>query len=155
MPFLQVLGEPLRLNYAKNRYGPHADSLRQILQGVEGHYLTGYGDGSAHVLDADPIRTLPAAVDEAAKVLAGQSETVARIDRVMDIVDGFESMYGMELLATVHCVTAQDTDATADWHRAVEGVHRWTPRKKRMFTEDHTRVAWSALHARGIATETG
>ncbi|NKS16900.1 Appr-1-p processing protein [Rhodococcus hoagii] len=150
MYFLQVLGEPLRLNYAKNRYGPYADNLRHVLHAVEGHYLTGYGDGSARVLDADPIRTLPGAVDDAAGVLADHPETVTRIDRVMGIVDGFESMYGMELLATVHWAASTNPEAATDWHHAVENVHQWTPRKKRMFTEDHIRVAWTALHERGL-----
>ncbi|WP_301851124.1 type II toxin-antitoxin system antitoxin DNA ADP-ribosyl glycohydrolase DarG [Rhodococcus pyridinivorans] len=148
--FLQVLGEPLRLNYAKNRYGPYADNLRHVLHAVEGHYLTGFGDGSARVLEADPIRTLPGAADAAEGVLADHPETVARIDQVMGIIDGFESMYGMELLATVHWVSAENPDAAEDWQQAVHLVHQWTPRKKRMFTEDHIRVAWSALHERGL-----
>lgn len=153
MYFLQVLGEPLRLNYTKNRYGPYADNLRHVLHAVEGHYLTGFGDGSARVLEAEPIRTLPGAIDAAEAVLADHPETVARIDQVMGIIDGFESMYGMELLATVHWVSAENPDAAADWEKAANLVHQWTPRKKRMFTEDHIQVAWSALHERGLLVE--
>lgn len=150
MYFLQVLGEPLRLNYAKNLYGPYADNLRDVLDAVEGHYLTGYGDGSARVLEAVPVRTLPEASEAAAAVLARHSETLERIDRVMDVIGGFESMYGMELLATVHWATTEEPLATNDWHRTVDLVHQWSPRKKEMFTDEHICVAWTALRDRGL-----
>lgn len=151
MYFLQVVGEPLRLNYAKNLYGPYADNLRHVLDAVEGHYLTGFGDGSSRVLEAEPVRTLPGATETAASVLAQHPETLERIEKVMDIIDGFESMYGMELLATVHWATAEEPRAATDWHHTVELVHQWTPRKKEMFTDEHIRVAWTALRERGLA----
>lgn len=150
MYFLQVIGEPLQLKYAKNRYGPYADNLRHVLNTVEGHYLTGFGDGSSRVLEAEPIRTLPGAAEAANRVLVDHPDTAARVEEVQQIVDGFESMYGMELLATVHWVTTESRDAAKDWHSAVEHVHRWTPRKKRMFTEDHIRVAFFALDLHGL-----
>ena len=37
MYFLQVLGEPLNLRYARSLYGPYADTLRHVLDRVEGH----------------------------------------------------------------------------------------------------------------------
>ncbi|WP_226436652.1 hypothetical protein [Rhodococcus yananensis] len=148
MYFLQVLGEPLNLRYAKNLYGPYADNLRHVLDRVEGHFLTGYGDGTARVLDADPIRVLPDAVDEATGVLTGHPDTAARVERVLELIDGFESMYSMELLATVHWVMTEDPAAADDWQRTVSLVHEWTPRKRRTFTEDHIRIAWSTLRER-------
>ncbi|RRQ27384.1 Appr-1-p processing protein [Rhodococcus sp. Eu-32] len=150
MYFLQVLGEPLNLNYAKNLYGPYADNLRHVLNRVEGHFLTGYGDGTARVLDADPIRVLPGAVDEAAAVLAENGETEKRVEKVLDLIDGFESMYSMELLATVHWVMSEDAAAAEDCKHAVKLVHEWTPRKRRTFTEDHIHVAWRAMRERGL-----
>ncbi|HEY9476671.1 MAG TPA: hypothetical protein VIS06_22830, partial [Mycobacteriales bacterium] len=63
--FLQVAGEPLRLDYVKARYGPYADNLRHALVNLEGHHLIGFGDGSAKIADAEPIRVL-AGADELA-----------------------------------------------------------------------------------------
>lgn len=154
MYFMQVVGEPLKLEYAKNLYGPYADNLRHVLSAVEGHFLTGFGDGSSRVLDAEPIRTLPGAAEDATRVLADHPETAARVQQVQEIIDGFESMYGMELLATVHWVTSHDKAAATDWHRTVEMVHEWTPRKRRTFTEDHIHIAWAALHDRGLLPTT-
>ena len=69
MYFLQVAGEPLRLKFAANRYGPYADNLRHVLNIVEGHFLSGYGDGSATVAEAEPLAVLPGAAEEAESVL--------------------------------------------------------------------------------------
>src|SRR5262249_47166044 len=41
--FLQESGEPLRLNYVRNRYGPYAENLNHVLIAMEGHYTTGFG----------------------------------------------------------------------------------------------------------------
>ena len=43
--FLQVAGEPLRLNYEKQQYGPYAHNLNHVLQVMEGSFIRGYGDG--------------------------------------------------------------------------------------------------------------
>src|ERR1700677_1149664 len=37
MYFLQVAGEPLKLQYVKAPYGPYAENLRHVLQAVNGH----------------------------------------------------------------------------------------------------------------------
>lgn len=153
--FLQAAGEPLRLNYSKARYGPYADNLRQALSNLEGHYLIGFGDGSARVVDAEPIRVLPDADELAEQSLASHPETVERIARVLDLVEGFESAYGLELLASVHWIAHETPDAAVRLELATSLVREWTPRKGRMFTPEHIHVAWSALHDRGWLSTAG
>lgn len=146
--FLQVAGEPLQLRFVKGHYGPYADNLRHVLSRVEGHYLTGFGDGNSTVLDAEPIRVLPGADDAAMSVLRTHPETEKRIERVLDLAEGFESAYGIELLASVHWVaTREASDAAVDPEAATQLVREWTPRKGRMYTADHVRIAWNALRA--------
>ena len=147
--FLQTAGKPLRLNYVKARYGPYADNVRHALVNLEGHYLIGFGDGSAKVADAEPIRVLPGADQLAGAVLREHEDTVARIDRVLNLVDGFESAYGMELLASVHWIAHESPDAALNPGTAVDLIRGWTPRKGRMFTPDHIKIAWTALNDRG------
>jgi O-acetyl-ADP-ribose deacetylase (regulator of RNase III) len=151
MYFLQQAGEPLRLKYTAHQYGPYADNLRHVLTAVEGYFLSGFGDGTALVRDAEPLTLLPGAVDAAESVLADQPETRERIERVLDLVDGYESAYGLELLATVHWLTAQSTaDTDAD---LVSSVKSWSPRKDRMFTERHIVSALETLRQRGWIRE--
>ncbi|MEJ7710957.1 MAG: macro domain-containing protein [Pyrinomonadaceae bacterium] len=42
--FLQAAGEPLKLNYVKDQYGPYAENVHHVLQRIDGHFITGYGD---------------------------------------------------------------------------------------------------------------
>lgn len=150
MYFLQVAGEPLRLNYVKGIYGPYAENLRHSLRTVEGHFLTGFGDGSLPVMSAEPIAVLPGVAEEADAALADLPDTSARIGRVLDLSEGFESAYAMELLASVHWVaTVTDERAAGDPAVAAEHVRTWSPRKKRMFSAEHVAIAWSRLNDQG------
>jgi len=150
MYFLQVSGEALKLDYAKGPYGPYADNLRKSLRSMEGHYITGYGDGSKPVFSADPIELVDGATDLAAAVLADKPGTNAHIARVIELAEGYESPYGMELLSTVHWVsTREDLSAAGDPNRAVEFVAAWNKRKARMFTRDHVVRASNHLHDLG------
>ena len=147
MYFLQESGEALKLKFAKAQYGPYSENLRHSLTAVEGHYLQGYGDGSQRVLESDSIVVLPGAVDAADAVLVQAPETTDRIDRVLRLVEGFESAYGMELLATVHW--AATAERCADRSCVVDTVHGWSPRKESLFTVDHIGVALDRLVSAG------
>lgn len=145
--FLQVAGQPLSLNFAKHHYGPYADNLRHVLNLLEGHFIRGFGDGSARVADAEPLIVLPDAAEEAQQVLADDTEAQRRIDQVLELAEGFESAYGLELLSTVHFVAQSMPDATDD--DRLQAIWAWSPRKARMFTEDHVRISLETLRGQG------
>jgi O-acetyl-ADP-ribose deacetylase (regulator of RNase III) len=137
--FLQEAGEPLRLTFEKQRYGPYADAARHVVADLEGHYLTGFGDGTG----SGDIRLLPGAIDEAAAFLRDQPETLERYERVEQLIDGFETPYGLELLSTTHWVAAhEDAD---DPGVAAELVRAWSRRKAHLFTDEHVVSAWRRL----------
>ena len=142
MYFMQEAGEPLKLQYVKGRYGPYATNLRHVLSHIEGHFITGYGDGSDN--PQKQIEYMPEAVDRAERFLDERPATRRRFDRVAELIDGFETPYGMELLATVHWVAVHDRAATPD--EAIPAVRSWGLRKRRM-TDRHVQIAWDALEA--------
>lgn len=146
--FLQNAGEPLRLTFVGHHYGPYADALRHVLAAVEGHYVVGFGDGSTPVQRAEPLRLLPGAEEAAAAALSGQSATAEHLARVLELIDGFETPYGLELLATVHWVLKQGA-AADDVAALVAAVQSWSRRKGRLFTPDHVEVALATLVERG------
>lgn len=155
MYFLQEAGEPLKLQYGKGRYGPYADNLRHVLIRLEGHFLQGFGDGSQTVKKAEPIVLLPKAAEEAQSAIDEmESDGLAlRIDRTIKLAAGFESAYGMELLASVHwCATRQK--GVVDAASAARCVQSWNSRKGRLFTDRHVKVAWDHLEAGGWLTST-
>ena len=144
--FLQAAGEPLRLAFAKQKYGPYTEQLHHVLQRLEGHFIRGYGDRSRDV----SVTLMPGAAEEAAAFLSGNQATEERFERVAELIQGLETPYGMELLATVHWVANQEDPAAADDpDRAISGVQSWSQHKKDLFTPSHIKVAWSRLKQLG------
>lgn len=96
--FLQVAGEPLKLRYDKHKYGPYADNLNHALQRIEGHYIRGYGDRSREA----EIYVLPEGREAAHTFLETEPDAKERLELFCNLITGFETPYGMEMLATVH-----------------------------------------------------
>jgi len=127
MYFMQIAGQPLRLRYTRVPYGPYAENLRHVLNEVEGYFISGYADA-----DDAPDRQLelvPGAVSDAKNVLRQSSGTRERFERVTDLVTGFESSFGLELLTTVHWVQEHDRPTSRD--DLVAQTYAWHDRKKR------------------------
>ena len=144
MYFMQEAGEPLRLQYVKHHYGPYAENLRHVLKAVEGHLIAGYADGG----DAPdkPLTLVPGAVEDAKGYLDQHDISRARFERVTKLVEGFESPYGLELLATVHWVMSREG---ATQHESVERqVYDWNARK-RQFTPRQLAIAEERLRSQG------
>jgi hypothetical protein len=154
MYFLQEAGQPLRLNYVKARYGPYADNLNHVLQTIEGHYLRGYGDRTQQVLKLSPIALKPGAEEEGRRWLDDHpDETSDRIETVMQLVTGFASAYGLELLATVYWIaTREGASQVANAAALTQHIGSWSERKGRLFTEVHVRKAIDHLRSLGWAT---
>ena len=141
--FLQAAGENLKLNFVQNQFGPYSDELRHALQRMDGHFIRGMGDG---VVEAE-IEPTPDALAEADAFVAetGHSALSDRVQRVGKLIDGFQSPYGMELLATVHWVATQDP-AARSVEDAIRATHAWNPRKRLLMQPAHIAAAWSRLH---------
>jgi hypothetical protein len=108
-----------------NKYGPYADRLRHLLNGLDGSYL----HCEKRLSDAGPF-DLIWFEDAQRNTVEGFLKTDARrtylpaLEKTADIIDGFESPLGMELLATVDwLLTEQHCAATiADVKR---GLAKW------------------------------
>ena len=144
MYFMQEAGESLRLNYRKGPYGPYADNLRHVLHAIEGYFVSGYADGGDN--PDKLLRPVPGAVEEAGAVLEKHSDSRARLSRVTELVGGFESPFGMELLATVHWVVQKESVSVLD--EAVRRVHTWNTHK-RQFTPRQIGIAADVLCRKG------
>jgi len=142
---LQEAGEPLRLKFEKNRYGPYAEALNHVLQRIEGHFIRGYGDRSS---DAG-VRVLPEGEAAARLYLKQRSDTERRIQRVVELIDGFETPRGLELLATVDWLAKTDDRVRSDPEQAVAAVHQWNEHKRSAFPASHIQVAWRQLRECG------
>lgn len=140
MYFMQVAGEPLRLKFTKGHYGPYAENLRHVLNAIEGHLVSGYADGG----DAPDkqLELVPGAVDDARALIENLPQTHLHMEKVANLVEGFESSFGLELLATVHWVlTHENVQHIED---VVTFTHAWNTRKKQ-FTPRQIGIAVDVL----------
>ena len=145
MYFMQVAGEPLKLRFRKGHYGPYAENLRHVLNAIEGHFVSGYADGGD--APARQLQLVPGALEEARVFLENKAETQARFENVSDLVDGFESPFGLELLATVHWIAANELQ-TLDLDEIVRHTYEWNESKKQ-FSRRQIELACNVLSEKG------
>jgi len=144
MYFMQEAGQPLKLNYVKHHYGPYATNLSHVLHRIEGHFVAGYQDGGDQ--PDKELSIVPGAIAEAEAALEHEPQTHEHFNRVADLVDGFETPYGLELLATVHWVAVREGADTPE--KALARIHNWNERKK-AFTPRQVSIAFDTLMSKG------
>jgi O-acetyl-ADP-ribose deacetylase (regulator of RNase III) len=146
MYFLQAAGEPLRLRYAKAWYGPYAENLRHVLREVEGHLITGYAsEGDSPDIE---LVLVPGAARDAEEYLASSVDTQERFERVAQLVEGYETPFGLELLATVHWVMTEER--AQGIAQVANAVRQWGHRK-RQFTQSQIEQAVDRVAEAGLA----
>jgi O-acetyl-ADP-ribose deacetylase (regulator of RNase III) len=150
------LSDPLDLNYSANKYGPYADNLRHLLNGLDGSYL----HCEKRLSDAGPTDLIWFEDSKRSTVEAFlQSEECLpyhdALEETAAVIDGFESPLGMELLATVDWMVAEkhcELSLTA----VKEGLTRWpggqatARRKQKLFDDRLLQLAIDRLVAAGF-----
>ncbi|MFK5892281.1 MAG: macro domain-containing protein [Pseudomonadota bacterium] len=144
MYFMQEAGEPLRLNYKKGHYGPYAENLRHVLNVIEGHFIEGYDDGGDN--PQKKLELIKNAVDTAQGFISNNDDTRLRTQRVVQLVDGFESPNGLELFATVHWIIKNHPKISPN--DLVIKVHQWADHKRK-FTPRQILIAFDILKQKG------
>lgn len=144
MYFMQEAGEPLNLRYAKGPYGPYAKNLGRVLSEIEGHFVSGYDNGG-NAPDKQ-IKLVSGVVKDAESFLLNQGDTLLRFNRVSQLVEGFETSFGLELLATVHWVMIHENAKPKD---VVDKVHAWNESKEERFSPYQINVAFQTLQNKG------
>lgn len=142
MYFASLRLPPLKLEFAQAKYGPYSDTVRIMLQKLEGTYLRGFGDGSDSVMALTPIEVTEAglAALESYSPPAEDAELIGNtVNEVMTFINGFEGPYPLELLSSVKF--ASEKLKSDDKDTVVAFVKGWTERKGRLFTEDHIETA--------------
>jgi hypothetical protein len=141
------LANPIADDFAANRYGPYSDKVRHLLNSLDGSYL----ECERRVADArpfDPIRFRHDRQDKISVYLTAPDVSPYRtaLDQASDVIDGFQSPHGLELLATVDWLHGEnhvplETDpmmtAIASW----PGPDGAAERKAKIFSRHHVEVA--------------
>ena len=144
MYFMEEAGEALQLGYQKASYGPYSEKLRHVLNPIEGHLINGYSDGGDS--PSKPIHLVPGALEDAESFLEERAETRSRLGKVARLVEGFESSFGLELLASVHWIMKHEQASSFSEVRRL--MHTWD-RKKEKFSDRQIQLAMDVLQEQG------
>ena len=139
---------PLKLQFEAHKYGPYANRLDHLLDKLDGSYL----HSEKRIADADPFDVIW--FDDERKDLVQtylRTEAKDHAQALQDtaaLIDGFESPFGMELLATVDWLLTQE--GVAPTVQAVrKGLQCWpagaAERKTRLFDERAVGIALERL----------
>lgn len=145
MYFMQVAGEPLRLDPTKGAYGPYLTRLRFVLRDMNGTFITGYKEVGDN--PGDELRLSEIAKPAAERWLANNEETRTRIERVVSLVEGFESQLGLEALSTVHWIATEARSTDLD--DIIHGVKSWSTRKSEIMNRWRIEVCLNRLIEQG------
>jgi O-acetyl-ADP-ribose deacetylase (regulator of RNase III) len=144
---------PLDLQFVANKYGPYANRLDHLLNALDGSYL----HCDKRIADAGPTDVI--AFDDSKKeyVAVYLRSPVAKpyleaLERTAEVIDGFESPLGMEMLATADWLLQRE--GCAPTVAAVkEGLAHWpggadaAARKTRLLDESYIGLALERLKA--------
>lgn len=141
---------PLNLKFTAHKYGPYANRLDHLLNNLDGSYL----HCNKRISDADPLEVIW--FEETRKdFLQAYLKSEARdyleaLEATADLIDGFESPFGMELLATVDWLLARESvepsiqavrEGLVNWR----GGERAAERKVRLFDNRAIGIALERL----------
>lgn len=141
---------PLNLQFVAHKYGPYANKLNHLLNSLDGSYL----HSDKRISDANPLDVIWFD-DERKTLVQTYLKTEAKayesaLEYTSKLIDGFESPYGMELLATVDWLLFKEgIQPTVQAVR--EGLQHWpadaADRKTRLFDDRAIRIALDRLTA--------
>jgi len=146
------LRNDLQLNFKAHRYGPYASNLNHLLNSLDGSYLR----SDKRIADAGPWDVI--GFDDGRKdlvqgYLRSEAKDVApALELASRVIDGFESPFGMELLASVDWLLSREgvapevpalLDGLANW--PADGASGAGSRKSKVFDERSVRIALQRL----------
>ena len=148
---------PLKLNFKAHYYGPYADNLRHLLNTLDGNFLL----SEKRINDSNPFDAIwynNQTKDKLDKYLASEEMQIFKeaLDDTIRLIDGFESPFGMELLATIDWLLECD-NCEPNINSLQIGISNWknkqaAKRKARLFNEKSIQTALNKLEKIKINT---
>ena len=145
------LPNELKLNFQANFYGPYAANLEHLLNAMDGSYLK----SDKRIPDCDPLDVIWFNDQQKSNVqtylLSEAKNYMVALEEAATLIEGFESPFGMELLATVDWLIYKEgyqpnvkaiQQGLANWSAG----ERWAQRKLNLFKPEHIQYALDKLN---------
>lgn len=144
---LQTIGEKqLKLDFRQGYYGPYSGKVRHVLYALNGDYLKGYEQK-----ETKPFEPLEMIVNKKKEVEAYIERHLSfnekeRLNKVANLIRGFETPYGLELLTSIRYLLVNGVQANpGSIHNALSA---WSRRKQELFDADHIELGLRILDER-------
>jgi len=148
---LQAPDNPLDLRFQVNIYGPYADRLRHLLEHLDGSYL----HCDKRISDAEPLDVIwfdDKQKEHLQTYLKSEDmhPYLTALESTCELIDGFESPYGVELLSTIDWLLVREGIAP-NVKDLKKGLLNWdagkasAERKTRLFDERAIKIALERL----------
>ncbi|MDH2432041.1 hypothetical protein QCD60_05660 [Pokkaliibacter sp. MBI-7] len=140
----------LKLQFEANYYGPYAHNLTHLLNVLDGSYL----QADKRIPDCNPLDVIWFNNAEQARVSAylhsDARDYLPVLEELSQLIDGFESPFGMELLSTVDWLLSQqgcqpDVPSIRIGMAQWPAGEPWASRKLALFTDAHIGYALQRL----------
>lgn len=144
--FYQMLGEKefAKMPFVARYYGPYSVSVGHLLNAVNGKYIHGLEQ-----MDKKPFEELM--LDQERKAEVGEyvhkhlsQEQIRHIKQLLKLIDGYESAYALEVLASVAFVRREHPGIGLE--DSVIEVENWSNRKRMLFKREHIAAAYEHLN---------
>jgi O-acetyl-ADP-ribose deacetylase (regulator of RNase III) len=146
--FLQRMGQTdLKLNYQEYLYGPYAHNLQHLLHELEKGYII----TDKSILDSRPLDVVffnSAIADDVSNFVATECSEMekVRLQKLVQLMAGFESPFGLELLSTVDWIVNREGNSELSALQMKEKVKDWSKRKDENFNLGHLTSALVRLN---------
>ena len=144
--FYQMLGEKefARMSFVPHYYGPYSVGVGHMLNAVNGKYIHGLEQ-----MDRKPFEALMLDYGRKAEVSDyvhhSLTETqIGHIKQLLRLIDGYESAYALEVLATVAYVRKEHPGISLE--DTIVQIESWSSRKKNLFKREHIATAYEHLN---------
>ena len=145
------LEDPLKLKFQAHRYGPYSANLQHMLNALDGSYL----HCDKRIADAGPLDLIWFEESKRDRLTAYFTTNEAKpyreaLETTSRLIDGFESPFGMELLATVDWIVRRE-GATPTLEGVIKGIAHWpgpdgaARRKGQIFDDRMVAIALARL----------
>jgi len=141
--FLQRMGEKMRLTFVAYYYGPYAQQIEHVLYALNGTYLKGFEQRDAKafeplLLNYERLTEVKTYID---RELNPEQKT--RLQRLVNLIDGFQSELSLEILASVDFILAQHPGYCEK--EVLSEIQKWSERKSKLIKEEYVGIAYSHL----------
>ncbi|WP_028299543.1 type II toxin-antitoxin system antitoxin DNA ADP-ribosyl glycohydrolase DarG [Oceanospirillum beijerinckii] len=144
------LNNELKLRFEANYYGPYANNLDHLLNALDGSYLK----SDKRIPDCDPLDVIwfnDSEKDRITTYLYSEGkEYLSALEEASELISGFESPFGLELLSSVDWLLVQE-GCEPNLISIKEGLQRWpaedkwAQRKLSLFNDKHLQFAIDKL----------